>query len=182
MSRKREGGIEVPIPFSLLFLPFLFAAGLISIPFSMVYRRGEQRRRKQFETQMKAKGRFIAWDQFQRVFEAGEGTVIEERHSFKRVRCWWTPDAVRSLSPYAIPDWFETMSARVHNPFSVWCDSQYTNPENGRAFLIGSRPLKPSKGSSEMWRQHRLAEERWIFMVPLELLKKSQPESIRQIR
>jgi hypothetical protein len=102
MTERERKGIDVPFPFSLLLLPLLFGAALLSLPCSAVYRLIARRRRKILENQLSEKGRLIEWDNFFRIFEAGEGTVIVERDSFKSSQAWWTSDAVRNLSPYAI--------------------------------------------------------------------------------
>ena len=172
MTDRKKGGMEIRMPLSLLFLPVLFAAGLISIPCSLVYRRIASRRERRLETEMKAKGRLLEWDQFVQTFEAGEGTVIEERRSFKRVRGWWTPESVHGLSPHPVPDWLETIRLKTFNPFSAWCHAQYTSPETGRALLIGTPAAEQKKLVGELWRKHReSASERWIVMAPPEVLK-----------
>jgi hypothetical protein len=167
-------GVHIPAPFSLLLLPLLFGAGILSIPYSLIYKLIAKRRRKQLENQMSAKGRLIGWDQFSKAFEAGEGTVIEERYSFKRAQSWWTPDAVRSLSPYPVPDWFEAIKSRRADPFSSWCYAQYTSPETGRALLIARPSAEQRKQSSEIWeRNHKSQSERWIDVAPPEILTRS---------
>ncbi len=168
MTESERKGIDVPFPFSLLLLPLLFGAALLSLPCSAVYRLIARRRRKILENQLSKKGRLIEWDNFFRIFEAGEGTVIVERDSFKSSQAWWTSDAVRNLSPYAIQDWFEVIQSKKMDPFSSWCFSQYTSPETGRAFLISSPTKEKKKQAFDVWEKyHESASERWIDVARL---------------
>ena len=168
-GKDKRKGITVPMPFSLLLLPVILLAGLVSIPCTAVWKRIYRRRRRELETRMKAQRRTIGWAEFVKAFQANEGTLIDVRSSFKESCWWWTSDSVRGLSPFPVHDWLTMLEERAVDPFVFWCWERYTSPETGSAFLIIPSSEAPGQASA-IWRKHHESEdnddERWIDVAP----------------
>lgn len=98
-SSERTGPREIGMPWSLLFIPILFIAAGLSLPYSFVASRIRRRRERAFRDQMKARGRVIEWSECRRAMDEGRGTLIIERYSLKGpFRWWWTSeDLYRSM-------------------------------------------------------------------------------------
>jgi hypothetical protein len=58
--------LKIGLPLSLLFIPVLFIAAGLSIPYTLVARRIQRRRELAFRLQMKRQGRTIGWEDFMR--------------------------------------------------------------------------------------------------------------------
>jgi hypothetical protein len=131
----------------VLLLPLLLVAGVLSIPYTMVSRRVQSRRERRFAHTMMAAGRTIDWERFTSEINAGHGTLIVERFSFKGpVRLWWTREDIYEVCPYPLVDWLTMARETSFDPVRDWCHSQYTS-DTGSALLI--------KGSKEQWRTIR---------------------------
>lgn len=96
---------------------------------------------------MKANGRIVVWEHFIREINAGHGTLIVERFSFKGpIRMWWTMDDVYEVSPYPLVDWLTIASEASFDAVRDWCHSKYTS-NTGSALLVD--------GSKKQWRTIR---------------------------
>ena len=58
---------------SLLFLPLLFVAGAVSIPYTIIRRKAVARREARFAESMKFGGRVIDWADFTHELDQGSG-------------------------------------------------------------------------------------------------------------
>lgn len=100
-SAERSGPREIPFSLSLLFIPVLLVAGLLSIPVGavmVVYFRHSERR---FVKTMRQEHRVMNEPDFAAVLQERRGTLIEEWFSNKGpVRYWWTSDDVPAASPF----------------------------------------------------------------------------------
>jgi len=122
---------------SVFFLPLLFLAAGLSIPYAVIAKRVARRREQQFIAAMQLRGRLIPWNDFVYQLDSGRGTLVVEHDGFKGpVRWWWTSDNLYDLCPYPLVDWL-TMSADVSfRQASAWCHREYTNIDGGRALLV----------------------------------------------
>ena len=128
---------------SLFFLPLLFVAGALSIPYGLVRRRVVAHRERQFSHFMKGSGRTMEWASFIREMNDGHGTLIVERFSFKGpIRMWWTGDDVYEVCPYPLVDWLTMARESRFDAVRDWCHSKYTS-NTGSALLVD--------GSNEQW-------------------------------
>jgi len=137
-ERKRKRGYDVPIVFLPIYLPLLFIAAAVSIPWSMIRRVVVRRRERRFSEQMAALGRTTPWEDFDRSLNEKRGTSIGEYLSWKGpCRLWWTPDDLPNLSPHkcAIGDHYAWLEPEFR-PFSDWVREQYTDSETGTASLV----------------------------------------------
>ncbi len=131
----------------VLLLPLLLVEGMLSIPYTMVWRRVKSRRERRFANTMKADGRLIEWERFMTEINAGHGTLIVERFSFKGpIRLWWTREDVYEVCPYPLVDWLTMARETSFDAVRDWCHSQYTS-NTGSALLVD--------GSKEQWRTIR---------------------------
>jgi hypothetical protein len=131
----------------VLLLPLLLVGGVLSIPYTMVWRRAKSRRERQFANTMKADGRIIEWERFIPEMNAGRGTLIVERFSFKGpIRLWWTREDVYEVCPYPLVDWLTMARETSFDAVRDWCHSKYTS-NTGSALLVD--------GSKKQWRTIR---------------------------
>jgi hypothetical protein len=134
-------------PVGLLFLPLLFVAGAVSIPYAIIRRKVVGRRESRFAESMKLSGRMMDWTDFVRELEHGNGMLIVERFSFKGpIRLWWTGDNVYKTCPYALVDWLTMAQDANFNAVRDWCHKNYTGA-TGRAMLL--------TGTKDQWRTIR---------------------------
>ena len=172
---RHKGGLEIGSPWSLLFVPFLFIAAGLSLPYTLVARRVRRRNEETFRTRMKTLGRVMDWSDFVRALSETPGTLILERYSFKGpLRWWWTSENVYDVCPYATVDWLTMQYDESFHPFAEWCRQRYTSLDEGRAFLVGPAPAGESLS---LWSRLQCAEkgpERWIEVVPPERLRKTK--------
>jgi len=126
-----------------LLLPLLLVGGVLSIPYTMVWRRVKSSRERRFANFMKADGRIVPWEHFIREINAGHGTLIVERFSFKGpIRMWWTGENVYEVCPYPLVDWLTMARETSFDTVRDWCHSKYTS-NTGSALLVD--------GSKEQW-------------------------------
>jgi len=96
---------------------------------------------------MKVDGRIIEWGRFISEVNAGHGTLIVERFSFKGpIRLWWTREDVYEVCPYPLVDWLTMARETSFDAVRDWCHSKYTS-NTGNALLVD--------GSKEQWRTIR---------------------------
>jgi hypothetical protein len=137
-SSKGHGPHKISIIFLPIYLPLLFIAGAISIPWSHVQKLRQRRSERRFTEQMSAAGRLMTWKEFQVAIENGSGTAIGELLSTKGpFRLCWTAEIIPAVSPHKYDRnhhfaWPEPELA----PFFEWCHAQFTNPQSGRARLV----------------------------------------------
>lgn len=131
----------------VLLLPLLLVGGVLSIPFTMVWRRVTSHRERRFANSLKADGRIVDWEHFIHEINAGHGTLVVERFSFKGpVRMWWTGDDVYEVCPYPLVDWLTMKRETSFDAVRDWCHSKYTS-KTGGALRVD--------GSNEQWRTIR---------------------------
>ena len=151
-------GVRLPAIFGCLFVPVMFLAVPISIPWGLVHDWLQKRRERAFREDLRARGRLMGWEDFMRKMENHEGTLIGEWYSYKGpVRGWWTHERVREVSPHPIGDWLESGGGRFFVPFAYWCRERYTDPERGTAFLVDSSSA--TKEEAREFQSRLLSEE-----------------------
>ncbi len=81
------------------------------------------------------------------VAELRSGTLIVDSPTlgWGLLRCWWTPDELRTITPHAIPSdndrqqHIEAEPERLELPFDRWVHSQYLDSDTGSAILLATR-------------------------------------------
>ena len=145
--KSRKKPIKLGRVAGVLLLPLLVVGGVLSIPYTMVWRRVTSRRERLFANSMKADGRIIDWQHFIPEINAGHGTLIVQRFSFKGpIRMWWTREDVYEVCPYPLVDWLTMARETSFDVVRDWCHSKYTS-NTGSALLVD--------GSKEQWRTIR---------------------------
>ena len=135
----RRKSFKVPIIFAPIYIPLLFLAGAISIPWAYLQKSERRRQERRFAEQMKKAGRLMLWQEFKQVeANAGSGTAIGEYLSTKGpFRLWWTPDDIPATSPHK---WKREQDVAWREPefvpFFEWCYARYTSPQSGLARLV----------------------------------------------
>jgi hypothetical protein len=162
---------------SLLFIPLLFLAAGLTIPYGFVGGRLQRRRERTFQNKMQAVGRLVSWEDFITAMDESRGTLIEERYSFKGpVRLWWVSENFYDVCPYPTVDWLTMCKEEQFRTFVEWCRENYTNPERGRALLVSS---PPKGGGLELHRRlvPESGKETWIAVPPPEALRRKKKGS-----
>lgn len=140
-SRRFERIVGVLV---LPFLPLVFLAAAISIPYTKIRRRRMARREDRFKESMKLSGRVMDWAELVRELDLGNGILIVERFSFKGpVRLWWTSDDLYKTCPYPLVDWFTMAQDAAFDPVRDWCNARYTGA-TGEAMLV--------RATKDQWR------------------------------
>jgi hypothetical protein len=136
----RRKPFKVSILFAPIFVPLLFLAAAISIPWTYIHKLKQRRQERKFVEQMKKASRHMSWEEFKQAIGNGEGTAIGEHLSIKGpFRVWWTPEDVPATSPHKWKPEQEQNGAWMEpefRPFSEWCYARFTNPQSGRAWLV----------------------------------------------
>ena len=164
-SKDREKGS--PILFgrvwSIVFLPLLFVAAGLSIPYSVLRSRLQRRRERRFQESMEHDGRVIPWAEFERELAKSEGTLIVERLSFKGpIRWWWTVENVYELSPYPLVDWLTLMGDSDFQSTRQWFGERYTAPGGQALLVIATKEEKRSISDGMGISNH----VRWLEVPP----------------
>jgi hypothetical protein len=126
----RRKPFKVPIIFAPIYVPLLFLAGAVSIPWTYLQKLEQRRQERRFAEQMKKAGRLMQWQEFKQVEANGTGTAIGEYPSMKGpFRLWWTPDDIPATSPHR---WKRERHVAWREPefvpFFEWCYARYTDP------------------------------------------------------
>ena len=134
----RRKPFKVPVIFAPIFIPLLFIAGAVSIPWAYIQKSRQRRQGRKFAEQMKQAGRLMQWQEFKLAVANGTGTAIGEYLSMKGpFRLWWTVDDIPATSPH---EWKREHHFAVMEPeflpFFQWCYARYTNPQSGLAQLV----------------------------------------------
>jgi|HubBroStandDraft_4_1064222.scaffolds.fasta_scaffold14632_6 hypothetical protein len=134
----RRKPFKVPIIFAPIYVPLLFLAGAVSIPWTYLQKLEQRRQERRFAEQMKKAGRLMQWQEFKQVEANGTGTAIGEYPSMKGpFRLWWTPDDIPATSPHR---WKRERHVAWREPefvpFFEWCYARYTDPQSGLARLV----------------------------------------------
>lgn len=142
---RKKGRREFGPLWSPIFVPLLFIAAGLSIPYALGRIAYWKWKEKRFAEEMRKLGRTINFDEVVSKLKSGEGTVIHEWYTVLKgpVRHWWTPDDVLSISPYPCADRL-AMASRRFRSLVEWFFCQYTSPEEGKAvlFVMNSRQKK----------------------------------------
>ena len=156
---------------SLLLLPFLLVAGVLSFPYAMLKAFSRKRNKQKLQARMEAQGRVIEWSEFLNALNETRGTAIIERYSFKGpVYLWWTPENLYDVCPYPTVDWM-TLHDESYGPFAEGCRIRYTSRDAGSAVLVGD--ASPAEAHSLHRRfESYTGSERWIEVVPPEAVRK----------
>ena len=135
---RRRKPFKVSLLLAPIYVPLLFLAAAISIPWTYIHKLKQRRQERKFADQMKEARRLMNWEEFRQAIENGEGTVIGEHLSTKGpFRLWWTPEDVPATSPHKWKReqhvaWMEPEFL----PFFEWCYARFTNPQSGQARLV----------------------------------------------
>jgi len=157
----------------LLMIPVLLLAGAVSVPFSLVGRRIQRKRELAFRKLMQTRGRSIEWDNFRRAAAENRGTLLQERYSFKGpVRWWWTSENVYEICPHPMVDWMTMANDPGFRPTTEWFRQRYTDPAEGRAFLVSKHGIAQEEiRSVRSQLESDSGTLRWIEVVPPERLR-----------
>jgi hypothetical protein len=134
----RRKPFKVPVILAPIYIPLLFLAGALSIPWTYIQKSEQRRQERRFAEQMKKAGRVMQWQEFKQSEANGTGTAIGEYLSTKGpFRLWWTHDDIPVTSPHKWKReqhvaWMEA----EFFPFFQWCYARYTNPQSGLAQLV----------------------------------------------
>lgn len=136
----------------VLLMPLLLVGGVLSVPYTMVSRRVRSRRERRFANTMKTDGRIIEWERFVAEVNAGHGTLIVERFSFKGpIRLWWTREDVYEVCPYPLVDWFAMVRETSFDSVRDWCHRRYTSNTGSALLVDGSKEQRRTiRGSSPL--------------------------------
>ena len=134
----RRKPFTVPAIFAPIFVPLLFVAGAVSIPWAYIQMARQRRQERRFAEQMEQAGRLMPWQEFKQAVANGTGTAIGEYLSTKGpFRLWWTPDDIPATSPHK---WKRDQPVGWMTPeflpFFQWSYARYTNPRSGLAQLV----------------------------------------------
>jgi hypothetical protein len=135
---SRRKPFRVPVVFAPIYIPLLFLAGAVSIPWTYIQKSVQRRQERRFTEQMKKAGRLMQWQEFTQAEGNGAGTAIGEYLSTKGpFRLWWTTEDIPALSPH---EWKREQHVAWIEPdflpFFEWCYARYTNPQSGLARLV----------------------------------------------
>ena len=170
-TRKRR--VEVGPVGSLLLMPFLLLAAVLYLPVAFAAGYIQNTKTRAFQSELKARGRVMNWSEFVRLFEEGSGTTILEKSSYASFgNLWWTPEDVYEICPHHPLD-LVALNDPAFLSFAEWFRERYTNPDTGKALLVGPSP----KGEFHaLFSRLKSAEspERWIEVVPPEVVKKGR--------
>jgi hypothetical protein len=147
---KKRKSVEIPLPLSLLLLPFFFLAGVISLPITLVGAIIQKRQEAKFANRMNKADRLLEWQTFEQQLESGHGTAIIEYFSLKGpVRLWWTqeqPSVPENSHRGGLP---ECLMGQVCD-FCAQMRSLYTSPEGGKAKLVALRSGQKGENHKRM--------------------------------
>ena len=157
---------------SLLLLPFLLLAAVLSFPYAMLAASSRKRNEQKVQARMETQGRVILWSEFLNALDETRGTAIVERYSLKGpVYLWWTPENLYDVCPYPTVDWM-TLHDRSYAPFAQWCRVRYTSRDAGSAALVRGASLAEEHALHFRF-ESGSGSERWIEVVPPENVRKT---------
>ena len=115
-------------------LPVLACMLLYALVYNWISRYG-------LRSRMRRCGRYLSLAESQLRIAQDGGTLILESPSlhWDYRRAWWTPDEVRSRSPFTVQTEEDRRQAIEQSKvldWDRWCYDNYTSPDNGRAFLL----------------------------------------------
>lgn len=122
-----------------IYLPLLFVAAAISIPYWKIRRRRMARRENRFKESMRISGRVMDWADFVCELDRGNGMLIVERFSFEGpIRLWWTRDDLYKTCPYPLVDWLTMTRDTTFDPMRDWFRTKHTGSTTGEAMLVAA--------------------------------------------
>ncbi|SRR5579871_2512013 len=162
MPRTRRRPITIPSPLGLVFVPVLLLLGGLSIPVGLIQRQLARRRRHQFLSDMRSRGRVVAFSEIEEAANYGGGTLVIERAFPKGlVRHWWTPEDIYVQCPYPLGSPVNPFESSPFLDAVGWCRDRYTDVQKGTAALVVADRVIPSPFAAKI--PDRL---RW-FEIPL---------------
>jgi hypothetical protein len=172
-SSERTGPREIGLPWSLLFIPILFIAAGLSVPYALVARRIQRRREGAFRDQLEARGRVIEWFECWRAMDEGRGTLIIERSLKGPVRRWWTWEDLYQQCPYSPIECMPyAPSPEGYRSFADWCRQRYTCVDGGCALLVRANGITAKEIDSLLFGDEPYSgRARWINVIPPESLR-----------
>jgi len=66
-TQPQRTPFKIPTAFAPIFIPLLFLAAAMSIPWTYIQKAVQRRRERRFADQMKSAGRLMRWDEFRQV-------------------------------------------------------------------------------------------------------------------
>lgn len=170
--QTRKGPRELGPVHAIWFVPALAIAALLAIPVGLVLSSIEKKRERSFKKRMKAAGRVMDHRDFEQALQESRGTLIIESHSIKGpFRWWWTAESVYDLCPLPLVTWFMTIpNDECYRPLAEWCRREYTNSEQGRAFLVDL--ASPEPGVNIDRTALRSGKMKWLEIAPPERLRR----------
>jgi hypothetical protein len=163
----RSGGDETPwawwewlfAPIALpLFAAFLLVLVVVSVPVVYVGWLWQRREEKQLRRRLAEVGRFVEWDEVETKLKAGEGTLIIEDRSPKRLpRAWWTEDDLVAAAPVPLPASLNSApeEAQPLQDYARACSARYVDLESGTAKLTAF-PVPPKRFDPRMYPQGKV--------------------------
>lgn len=142
MPGNRRRPISVPWP---LGLAALLVLGGLSIPVGLIQRQLARRRRYQLRSDMRSRGRAVAFSEIEKEANGGDGTLIVEwRFPQGPIRHWWTPEDIYVQCPYPLGSPVNPFESSPFADAVGWCRERYTDPDKGSAALvIADRAIPP---------------------------------------
>jgi len=136
------------IPLALLGIALLAGLSILAMPFLALALR---RREYKLTRAIRARDRFIPWNELEPRLQAGEGTLVVEQAMVEGLRVWWTDEDITQHAPMPTPSEKELDYHRFKkpHPFVSWCYDSYLSPESGRALLTNPPFSYPRRGVTE---------------------------------
>ncbi|QDS95655.1 hypothetical protein FF011L_44530 [Roseimaritima multifibrata] len=134
----RKVALFLLLPFVMPAIPLVFAIlalmGVYAVTANYMFERRIRRR-------MRRSGRYLSLSIARERIASDGGTLIIENPSlgWSFTHAWWTPDDVRSSSPFAVPtndDYRNAAEQMQCLDWDKWCWDNYTCPDNDGAFLL----------------------------------------------
>jgi hypothetical protein len=178
-NQRKRGPREFGPEWSVIFIPLLFLAAGLSIPYTKYRQLQIRRRERRFAEQMRLAGRVIDGADCIPRLVRGEGTLILESMGYKKeTHWWWTPDEVEDSRRIRCFEGMTPVSASEFSAHDDWHREHYTGP-NGSALLIiaTSEPRLQLAPAMRNLENPFLESVRWVEIGPSVRRILAQPSS-----